>query len=228
MIPGLGRIEAVAASAERLLLGELKHRLELLEGPTDETDAPLVATSPPAAEAPAGAEPLKTIADAMKALLRRSLDNTPADSRRALHDALVQELVPDEARILAALADGSEYPMVHIAEPGIATYQKRVLENASSVGRGAGVALPGRTDIYVSHLRRLGLVDSGPEDESIRDEYEILLTDPAVRRAIERVNRGPRHARIIRRTIKISELGRELWDSAQESQEDPDSDWSEA
>jgi hypothetical protein len=147
--------------------------------------------------------------------LRRSIDDTPAESRRALHEALVRELVPDEARILAAVADGSAYPMVHVAEPGIGSFQKRVLENASSVGRAAGVALPARTHIYVSHLRRLGLLQSGPEDESLRDEYDILLTEPTVRRVLEAINRGPRHARVIRRTIVVSELGRELWESAQ-------------
>jgi hypothetical protein len=224
LLPGVRAIEAIAASAERLLLGELKHRFELLEGPSGETGTPLVATPAPGVDDPSPTAPLPTIAGTMTALLRRSLDDTPADSRGALHEALVRELVPDEARILAAVADGSAYPMVHIAEPGIGSYQKRVLENASSVGRAAGVALPARAHIYISHLRRLGLLESGPEDDSIRDEYEILLTEPTVRRVLDTINRGPRHARVIRRTIKISELGRELWESAQESQDDPASD----
>jgi hypothetical protein len=149
----------------------------------------------------------------MQSLLRRSMDNTPDDSRVTLHQTLLRELVPDEARILAALADGSEYPLVHVAEPGIGAFQKRVLENASSVGRAAGVALPHRTHIYVAHLRRLGLAETGDEDRTIRDEYEILLSDALIRAAIEGIGKGPRPARIIRRVLRISDLGRELWEA---------------
>jgi hypothetical protein len=147
-------------------------------------------------------------------LLRRSMDNTAGDSRLELYHALLDQIVPDEARILSALSDGSTYPMVHVAEPGIGAYQRRVLENASSVGRAAGVALPDRIADYVSHLRRLGLLETGPEDASVRDEYEILLTEPVVRAAIASVGQGPRGPRIIRRTVKLSPLGLELWRAA--------------
>jgi hypothetical protein len=162
---------------------------------------------------------LRSIGDTMQALLRRSMDDTPDVSRRLLHASLMRELIPDEARILSALSDGSTYPMVHIAEPGIGTFQKRLLENASSVGRAAGVALPHRTNIYISHLRRLGLVESGPEDTSVRDEYEILLTEPLVRSVITSIGKGPLQARIIKRIIKISDLGLELWHAAQLDEE---------
>ena len=89
-----------------------------------------------------------------------------------------------------ALSDGSSYPLVHIAEPGVGSYQKLVLENASSVGRAAGVALPDRVHLYVSHLRRLGLVESGPEDHSLKDEYDILLTEPKLRETIASIGKG--------------------------------------
>ena len=107
---------------------------------------------------------------------------------------------------------------MHIAEPGIGSYQKLVLENASSVGRAAGVALPDRVHLYVSHLRGLGLVESRPEDHSLKDQYDILLTEPKLRETIASIGKSPRGARIIRRTVRISDLGRELWEAARSSQ----------
>lgn len=155
----------------------------------------------------------------ISALLARSTHDTPSESRRRLHEVLVGELVPDEARILSALSDGSSYPLVHITRPGVSSYQKLVVENASSVGRAAGVALPDRVHLYVSHLRRLGLVEAGPEDHSLKDEYDILLTEPNLRATIDAMGKGPRSARIIRRTVRMSDLGRELWEAARSPQD---------
>jgi hypothetical protein len=204
-VPGARIIEAQVAEAERALVRELKRRLDGVDNrPPAALGAP---PQPPPELAPSPA-------DTLSALLRRSKTSTPAESRRALHEALLAAIVPDEARILSALSDGSTYPLVHVAEPGVGPLQKRVLENASSVGRAAGVALPDRTHLYVTHLRRMGLVETGPEDNSIRDEYELLLSDAVVRAAIGGVSRGPLGARIIRQTVRLSPLGRELWDAA--------------
>ena len=175
--------------------------------------------APPGESDPPADVSAQTVEEKMTALLSRSMHDTPSDSRRTLHEVLVGELVPDEARILSALSDGSSYPLVHIAAPGVGSYQKLVLENASSVGRAAGVALPDRVHVYVSHLRRLGLVEAGPEDHSLKDEYDILLTEPKLRAAIASTGKGPRGARIIRRTVRMSDLGRELWEAARSPQD---------
>jgi len=179
--------------------------------------------APPDGSNPRADVSAPTVEEKMTALLSRSMHDTPTESRRTLHEVLVGELVPDEARILSALSDGSSYPLVHIAGPGVGSYQKLVLENASSVGRAAGVALPDRVHLYVSHLRRLGLVEVGPEDHSLKDEYDILLTEPNLRALIAATGKGPRGARIIRRTVRMSDLGRELWEAAR-SPQDADGD----
>jgi Abortive infection alpha len=219
-IPGVTLIETQANAGQRFVLREIKRRLDQLDPRriTPEPSRPiLVALSD-------GSNPRSdvsgpTVEEAMSALLTRSMHDTPSDSRRTLHEVLVAELVPDEARILSALSDGSSYPLVHIAAPGVASYQKLVLENASSVGRAAGVALPDRVHVYVSHLRRLGLVEVGQEDHSLKDEYDILLTEPNLRATIAAMGKGPRGARVIRRTVRMSDLGRELWEAARSPQE---------
>ena len=201
-VPVIRSIEAGVSEVERFWLGELRRLLD----DASANGAPV--TPPPPAGEPSEAP---TLAERMQALLSRSMDDTPAQSRSLLHEALLAELVPDEARILSALADGSTYPLVHVAEPGLGSFQKRVLENASNVGRRAGVALPERTHLYVTHLRRLGLVATADEDSALREEYDILLTERVVQDTVAALTKGPRNARIIRRTLRISDLGRELW-----------------
>jgi Abortive infection alpha len=219
-IPGVALVEAQAGAGQRFVLREIKRGLNQLDPRRLISDPPRPMLVAPADESnPPPDASAQTVEEKMTALLTRSMHDTPSDSRRTLHEVLVGELVPDEARILSALSDGSSYPLVHIAAPGVGSYQKLVLENASSVGRAAGVALPDRVHVYVSHLRRLGLVEAGPEDHSLKDAYDILLTEPNLRAMIAAMGKGPRGARIIRRTVRMSDLGRELWEAASSRQD---------
>lgn len=209
-VPGVRLLEEQAAETERYVLRELKRRIDMV----DDGRRAAAAAQESAVSGAAAAPPPPSPGEMLHTLLRRSMDNTPDESRKALHEHLIASLVPDEARILSALSDGSAYPLVHVAEPGVGSFQKRVLENASSVGRQAGVSLPDRTHLYVTHLRQLGLVETRDEDAALKDEYEVLLTDQLVRATIRTINKGPRGARVIRRTLVISDLGRELWEAA--------------
>ena len=153
--------------------------------------------------------------DVLQALLDQSMYSHPNDSRTALYLAVLRDLLPDEARILAALSDGSRYPVIDVAEPVLGTSTAFVLTNASTVGRAAGVSLPHHTPLYLSRLIQAGLAVIGPEGpNAMYDEYEMLLTDAAVNIAMAKARRGVRAARVIRRTVRISELGRELWEAA--------------
>ena len=219
-IPGVGLVEAQASAGQRFVLREIKRGLDQLDPRILESEPsrPMLVAPPDESHPPPDVSS-QTVEEKMTALLMRSMHDTPSDSRRTLYEVLVGELVPDEARILSALSDGSSYPLVDIAGPGVGRYQKLVLENASSVGRAAGVALPDRVHLYVSHLRRLGLVETGPEDHSLKDEYDILLTEPNLRGIIAAMGKGPRGARVIRRTVRMSDLGRELWEAARSPQD---------
>lgn len=154
---------------------------------------------------------------AMAQLLNRSV-NTDADGAAAdLYTAIVTHLVPDEARILAALADGVPRPAVDIVQRGplgtqLGTGQRVVLRNASTIGRAAGVCAPAYVPVYVTRLFRAGLVDIGDEDPELAEQYDILLTDRMVRDAEARARRNRRGApRVVRHTVVISELGTRFW-----------------
>ncbi|MGW0158486.1 Abi-alpha family protein [Mycobacterium sp. NPDC003323] len=168
---------------------------------------------PPAVEAAEDDDP-ESPNTVLRRLLDRSMYSSPDRSRDALYLDLLESLVPDEARILAALSDGSAYPVIHVAEPGTGAAPSFALKNASTVGRSAGVSLPRHTPLYLTRMLRLGLVRLGPEASSMYDEYEMLLTDSVVNIALATARRGVRGARVIRRTVRISDLGQELWEAA--------------
>lgn len=160
-------------------------------------------------------------------MIEESLEQTPTTSKDELYTAMLGRLVHDEVRILAALSDGSVYPLVHIAaahscDRGVGY----VLANASSVGRMAGVVLPTRTQVYVSNLIHLGLATVGPQDKTLKQEYELLLTESYViaARTIGDDRRKIFKSRIVRRSLRISDFGRELWDACRRSEDfDPPS-----
>lgn len=152
-------------------------------------------------------------ADLLSELLTESVSQTAEQARARLYVLLLEQLVPDEARILAALSDGTAYPLVHLAIRGsMGSTGPVVLENASTVGRSAGVALPERVTSYVTHLRALGLVTVGSERGSLADAYEMLLTEDVV----QSVQRSHASTRPLRRTLTISPLGQELWRACQQ------------
>lgn len=205
----LGR--RVAGWAERQALGALRSRLE----GTASAREPLALAAP--TPAPAPEKPVETLQTKLSGLLDQALELGSVESRNALFAKLLDQIVPDEARILGALSDGSSSPVLQVySRTRGGLVRGMVLENASLIGKTANIGLPHLTPMYVTHLLALGLVELGPEDVSLKEEYEILGADNAVLRAVRTASRGPIPAGIDRQTLLLSELGRELWRAATE------------
>ena len=75
----------------------------------------------------------------------------------------------------------------------------------------AGVQLLDLTPVYIRRLRDWDLVQTTPESADLKTSYEILETDDAVRRTVERAKKNGQRDVIQRRTLKMSDLGRALW-----------------
>jgi hypothetical protein len=158
----------------------------------------------------------------MQRLLLRSLEQTTAGGRQELFRTLLHQLVPDEARIIAALGNGTASPLVDVqTRPVVGKAGTTVLENASLIGRTAAVAVPQLTPVYVGHLRSLGLLEIGPEDPALAREYEVLMAEELVRNALDHPN-GLLPPRVVRRTLRLSPLGRELWATAMPTDPGPE------
>lgn len=211
LLPGAAAVQSELEVLERSVLGELRRRLDNIDPlpgarPEDEPEQVRPRPAPPP---PKQTEPLRV---AMAELLSRSVEQTAQRAREYQFLAILRQLLPDEARILAALSDGTAYPLVHVdCRTGVST-SRRLLSNASTVGRGAGVAVPAAVPRYLGHLRGLDLVELGEADPALGVQYEILLTDPRVR-AAEDAARAEGRPRIVRLTVRISEFGRDLWDA---------------
>ena len=148
----------------------------------------------------------------MTDLLARALGQSTSAGQDELFHRILDQIVPDEARIISALSDGSASPLVSVhALSRAGLLGEALIENASLVGRTANVALPSLTPTYVGHLLALGLLETGPEDDDLKDEYQILLADSDVLRAIRTGSRGPLPARVEKRTVRLSSLGQALW-----------------
>ena len=189
---GIEFVGAVVEGAEREVFRYLRYRLD--EIAPHRQDVAMVSASALMAE-----------------LLERSVMQDTKSSKADWHAAVLSQLVPDEARVIAALAEASApVPLLHVLPR---SGHGRLLENASLIGRTAALTLPAMTPVYVTHLRALGLVETGPEDEDNLKGYELLLADKAVRAALKEGEMGKLPARVLRRTLMLSQRGRELWDS---------------
>ena len=212
-IPGAKLVRHALDTVERRALSELKQRLEAMEvePPSPFTPRPKGAPNPGATDTDPAHE---TPAEMLGELLARSIDQTPEDARRDAFVTILRQLVPDEARIVAALSDGGGHPVIHVtAGSTLGSSTRRVLSNFSPVGQAAGVQLREMTPHYLAHLLELGLVELTPEDPEQKLKYEILESATAVREAIAKIEGGAKmtRARIVRRTVRLTALGHDLW-----------------
>ena len=148
----------------------------------------------------------------MSELLERSVEASRADSREYLYGTIISQLVPDEARILAALVRRRR------SSPRSTSSQKQrrgttrsLLANASAVGRQAGLVAPDNTPTYLTRLQGFGLVEFGPEDQ----ELSRPVRHPGHRldRAGRPQRRGapaPAALRLERKTLPMSAFGARL------------------
>ncbi len=192
---------AVAGWSERQTLTLLRERMEAL-APAEEPRWPATV-------------PVELLGSKMRRLLERSLEANSLDALDEVYHWIVDQLLPDEARIVAALSDGGSSPMVHVlarSRGGVAS--EPLLSHMSLIGKTANLTLPQLTPVYVRHLLALNVVQSGPEDPALKAEYEILAADLVVMRAVRRGSRGPIPPKVERASLRLSPLGRDLWSAA--------------
>lgn len=214
-LPGGSFVQEQVDRVENRLLGELKQRLDRLEQTPQSVSVLAVSVSTQQRHSHGKRSP----AEILRGLLADSSEQSQQESVEASCIAVLQSLVPDEARILAALSDGSGYPMINVmAGTKLGLHAFPVLEYVSSVGRNAGVLTPALTPAYVRHLAFWGLTETAPEDPEQKTNYEILETDTAVRKVIARIEKSGERARIVRRTLKMSDLGLAMWQLCQDEQ----------
>jgi hypothetical protein len=154
---------------------------------------------------------------AMSELLERAVESNRDTSRDYLYGNIISQLVPDEARILAALSDGTAYAALDVIGKH-RSGTRTVLSNASTVGRQSGVAVVSNTATYVTRLYRFGLVEFGPQRDEIAMQYDILATESEVQAAVALVEAQRLGSpKLINKSVSISTFGRDFWSACDPS-----------
>ncbi|MGH8504511.1 MAG: Abi-alpha family protein [Stenotrophobium sp.] len=214
-LPGGSFVQEQVDRVEHRLLGELKQRLDRLEQTPQSVSVVAVSVTAQQRHHHEGKSPKEIL----RSLLAESTEQSKEQSIVASCTAVLQSLVPDEARILAALSDGSGYAMINVlATSNLGLTAVPMLEYVSTVGRNAGVLTPALTSAYVRHLAFWGLTEMAAEDPAQKTNYEILETDDSVRKLLARILKSGERGRIVRRTLRMSDLGLAMWKLCEEDE----------
>lgn len=155
-----------------------------------------------ASAAPTDADVLRTRASE---LLRRSADVRDVVDVHPAFIAIVNELAPDETRILRLLVtEGSQAVLdFHLIE---LSGEIEKVGRVSFVGTASGLAHPEEIGTYLDNLERLGLVRiarTTVDDENI---YEVLAAQPEAE-VVKRHGLAGLQVRPGRRSLELTDLG---------------------
>jgi hypothetical protein len=208
-LPGVGAVEAQAqrlgqaAAAQMLKTLDIPQQLVAAGTPEERRVMMLVndGVSDP--------EPLRT---AMNELLQRSSASDSTQGREYLFGTIISQLVPDEARILAAFATGRRFAVLDVLAKQVGRSQPRlILANISSVGAAAHVALPENVPTYLTRLHSFGLIEFSPTIDDLESQFAALSDEPVIRAARAEADGKFGSAKLTRKSVTLSMLGREFW-----------------
>ena len=138
-------------------------------------------------------------------LLERSRDVWNDDVAHPAYERILDELAPDEARVLLLLLEGGPQPSVDVRTGGPVgmVNSQLVAPGLTMIGARAGCRYLDQVPSYLNNLFRLGLVWFSRE--SMRDplEYQVVEAQPDVTGAMDSV----RFAKVVRRSIHLTPFG---------------------
>lgn len=142
-----------------------------------------------------------------EALLRLSAD---VDSDQDAHPAyarILEQLAPDEARILRLLATEGDQPAVDVRSGQMFGLGSQVVaEGLNMIGPEAGARHLDRVPSYLNNLYRLGLIwfSKEPLEDPVR--YQVLEAQPEVLGALK----SPGRSRSVQRSVRLTPFGRDF------------------
>jgi hypothetical protein len=149
--------------------------------------------------------------DALRAqgeqLLAEAADVGFDESAHPAFARILTELSPDEARILRLLAIEGAQPMVDVrAAHLIGSGSQLIASSLNMLGPMAGLRLRERIPVYLENLVRVNLIVLSQDPVGSPVSYQVLEAQPDVLAVLHDTAR----ARVIRRSILLTALGREF------------------
>jgi Abortive infection alpha len=141
-------------------------------------------------------------------LLARSADVDYEEPAHPAFERILEELAPDEARILRLLCTAGPQPSVDVREAKPLGIASGLIEGGlNMVGTEAGVRFLDRTPAYLNNLERLGLIWFSREPLEDPLEYQVLEAQPEVLTAM-----GRSRSKTVRRSIQLTPFGQDFCD----------------
>jgi len=141
------------------------------------------------------------------ALLARSADVYFTEEVHPAYDRILDQVAPDEARILRFMAQNGPQPSVDVrTNRPLGIGSELVTGDLTSVPEQAGVRYPDRARHYLINLNRLGLLMTS-DDPVLLSRYMVLEVQPIVESALKAAGRVPK---IVRKSLRLTEFGEDF------------------
>lgn len=138
-------------------------------------------------------------------LLHDSADVWLEDDTHPAYARILDELSPDEARILRFLATEGPQPSIDVrTNRPLGVGSELVAGGLSMIGLQAGVRHVERTQAELGNLERLGLIWFSREQVSDPARYQVVEVQPDVQDAMKRAGRSPK---TVHRSIHLTSFG---------------------
>jgi hypothetical protein len=136
-------------------------------------------------------------------LLARSADVGQDEELHPAYAQILDNLSPDEARILRLLATNGPQPAIDVRR-GLPLVSELVAPGLNMIGAEAGCRHTDRVPAYLDNLNRLGLIWFSRETLRDINRYQVLEAQPDT---AEAMREGGRTARTVRRSIHLTPFG---------------------
>ncbi|MCW2828586.1 MAG: hypothetical protein JWQ67_2202 [Marmoricola sp.] len=150
-------------------------------------------------------EPEQTLRERGEDLLKRSRDVWSEEETHPAYARILDDLAPDEARILLLLLRGGPQPSVDVRTGGPVgmVSSSLVAPGMSMIGPRAGCRYLDEVPAYLNNLFRLGLIWFSREQLEDPMEYQVVEAQPDVLAAMHSV----RFPKVVRRSVHLTPFG---------------------
>jgi hypothetical protein len=141
------------------------------------------------------------------ALLARSADVYFTEDVHPAYDRILDQIAPDEARILRFMAINGPQPSVDVrTNRPLGIGSELVAGDLTSVPEQSGVRYTDRARLYLINLNRLGLLTTS-DDPVVLSRYMVLEVQPIVESALKQAGRVPK---VVRKSLRLTEFGEDF------------------
>jgi Abortive infection alpha len=141
-------------------------------------------------------------------LLARSADVEYDEPAHPAFERILEELAPDEARILRLLYTAGPQPSVDVRESKPLGIASGLIEGGlHMIGTEAGCRFIERVPAYLNNLYRLGLIWFSREPLEDPQRYQVLEAQPEVLTAL-----GRARSKTVRSSIRLTPFGSDFCD----------------